>query len=197
MKERNNDYHLSTGPDVESPFVTELGLKMDQTIKVDNGYEISESPRILDFKKEMSLGKTMPMRRLTTINKVSFGIKEATETLSATGESNASLPKRAQIGHTKKNLIGLITNINDTLGIKGPVKLDGDSDEGAATGKQQLDQGNAARALDNPDVSKCARRQNFMNKNHDLLTEAIQQYKEETELADDPEEILSVPEFII
>ena len=76
----------------------------------------------------MSLGKTIPVRRMTTINKVSFGIKEATETLSATGESNSSLPKRGQIGHTKKNLIGLITNINDTLGIKGPVKLEGDSD---------------------------------------------------------------------
>ena len=124
----------------------------------------------------MSLGKTIPVRRMTTINKVSFGIKEATETLSATGESNSSLPKRGQIGHTKKNLIGLITNINDTLGIKGPVKLEGDSDEGAAMGKQQLDQGNAAGALDNPDVNKCARRQNFMNKKHDLLTEAIQQY---------------------
>ena len=36
-----------------------------------------------------------------------------------------------------------------------------------------------------------------MNKKHDLLTEAIQQYKEETELADDPDEILSVQEYII
>ena len=81
--------------------------------------------------------------------------------------------KRAQIGNTKKNLISLITNINDTLGIKGPVNLDGDSDEGAATGKQELDQGNAATALENPDINKCARRQTFMLKNHDLLTEAI------------------------
>jgi hypothetical protein len=82
------------------------------------------------------------------------------------------------------------------LGIKGPVKLDGDSDEGATSGKQELDQGGAAGALDNPEINKCSRRQNFMNKKHDLLTEAIQQYKEETELADDPEEILSVPEYI-
>ena len=35
-----------------------------------------------------------------------------------------------------------------------------------------------------------------MVKKHDFLTEAIQQYKEETELADDPEEILTVLDYI-
>lgn len=106
----------------------------------------------------MSLGKTIPIRRMTTVNKVSFGVtKENTnETQSATSDISPS--KRAQIGSTKKNLIGLITNINDTLGIKGPVKLDGDSDEGAASGKQELDQGNASKALENSDINKCSRR---------------------------------------
>ena len=93
------------------------------------------------------------------MNKVSFGVtKENTHEAQSATDSNVSPSKRAQIGSTKKNLIGLITNINDTLGIKGPVKLDGDSDEGAASGKQELDQGNAAKALENSDINKCSRR---------------------------------------
>lgn len=94
-----------------------------------------------------------------------------------------------------KNLEGLISNINETLGIKGSVKLDCDSDEGPS-GKQELDQGNVADALENVWVAKCSRRQNFMRKNHELFTEAIQQFKEETELNDDPEEMLTILEYV-
>lgn len=63
--------------------------------------------------------------------------------------------------------------------------------------KDQLDQGGKEGSiLFNEDIHKCQRRQQFMDKNHEYLTEAITQYKEEGELEEDPNEMLNVLDYI-
>ena len=51
--------------------------------------------------------------------------------------------KRGSIINQKKDLVNLIYNINDTLGIQGVVNLDEDEEEsGGATKKDKVDQEN-------------------------------------------------------
>lgn len=92
----------------------------------------------------------------------------------------------------------MIENINEAFGIKGKVRVEGfDTDSNAQIGKDGLDQGGKdGNLLFNQDISKCQRRQHFMEKNHEYLAEAIIQYKEEGELEEDPLEMLDVRDYI-
>ena len=118
---------------------------------------------------------------MTTINKVSFGYDElATDSATNLFAKPIAKPqgRRSQIRSNKSKLVGMLTNINDTLGITGPVKISrSTSDEKLAEksekSKQTIDMGNGNTDLENVFVAKCSKRQKFMKSKHDFLTEAI------------------------
>lgn len=94
----------------------------------------------------------------TSINKLSISKFSA----------HAAHGPRAQVVANQKNLVSVIENINDTFGIKGKVRVEGfDTDSNAQMGgKDQLDQGGKeGNILYNEDISKCERRQHFMERN--------------------------------
>ena len=91
-------------------------------------------------------------------------------------------------------LLALLQNINDELGIPGPIQLDIDSEDEDPKGKAAVDQ--QAVTLENPDVVKCSRKQKFMVDNDCRWIQAISKYIEEAALEDNPAEMLTVAEYL-
>ena len=94
----------------------------------------------------------------------------------------------------KVKLLALLQNINDELGISGPIQLDADSEDEDPRGKAAVDQ--QAVTLENPDVVKCSKKQKMMMDNDCRWIQAISKYIEEAALEDNPAEMLTVVEYL-
>ena len=85
-------------------------------------------------------------------------------------------------------------NINEELGIKGPIQLDVDSEDDGPKAKAAVDQ-QAARK-DDPALAECAKQQKAQGEHDGCWIAAIEKYIEEAALADLADEMLSVEEYI-
>ena len=91
-------------------------------------------------------------------------------------------------------MIALLQNINEEMGITGPIQLDADSEDDGPATKAAVDQ-QAARQ-DNPDITACSKQQKAAVDHDSCWIAAIEKYIEESALADIADEMLSVQEYI-